>query len=288
MLKTVIIEDEAHALQRMITLINDHPAYELIATFSNPLEALDMIPTLDVDVMLIDVEMPEMSGMVLAEKLKRDHLQVVFVTAHSDYALDAFRVAASDYLMKPVSCGRLDKLTDRLLKVKALFMLQAEQPARPVQHAQATSRCIVQCFHTYKVINANGRIVSWPTRKTEELFAYFIVHKNGIVNKWVIAECLWPDHEVDKVLHNVHNTIYRLRETCKLYELPFKIETVNGGYIMQETGKVEVDLYAFWDGAHVTSGEGLKAIQELYKGPLFNDRDYLWSIGLREKLEMHV
>lgn len=290
MLRIAVVDDEALALERMASLINEQVNCELVATFSNPFEALDSIPTLHVDVVFIDVEMPGMSGVQLAEKVKTDDIQIVFVTAHSNYALEAFRVEASDYIMKPITENNLERVISKAVKIKQLLALRDEQQENKQQEAEPImpSRCEVQCFHAFKVVNKNGEIVSWPTRKTEELFAYFIVHKGAIINKWVIAESLWGDRELRNIVHTVHNTIYRLRVTCKNYSLPFQIDAVNEGYILQNVGEAFVDLYKFWDGERVVQldREMDKAELALYKGPLFNDKDYAWSIGLREKLEM--
>lgn len=280
MLKTVIVEDEPLALGMMKRYISEHPKYELIGAYSDPFEALENIPSLQAEVLFVDIGMPGLSGLQLAERVKSESMQIVFTTAYSEYAVDAFRVDAVDYLVKPITSKMIDSIAHKLEKIKRLLTLQNAQSDRPDMK--------VQCFGSFKTTNQEGEIVKWPTRKTEEMFAFFLVKEAQIVSKWIIADELWPDLDGKRAIHNVYNTVYRLKKTIEEFSLPLAIKVMNEGYILERDGEMDVDLYKFRSMLSQTdlTMDELEQMNNLYIGPLFNDKDYAWSIHLKESIEV--
>ncbi|MNJ56485.1 putative two-component response-regulatory protein YehT [compost metagenome] len=207
-------------------------------------------------------------------------MQIVFTTAYSEYAVDAFRVDAVDYLVKPITSKMIDSIAHKLEKIKRLLTLQNAQSDRPDMK--------VQCFGSFKTTNQEGEIVKWPTRKTEEMFAFFLVKEAQIVSKWIIADELWPDLDGKRAIHNVYNTVYRLKKTIEEFSLPLTIKVMNEGYILERDGEMDVDLYKFRSMSSQTglTMDELEQMNNLYIGPLFNDKDYAWSIHLKESLEV--
>ena len=124
--KILIVDDEAPARQRLATLIADiqqECPCDLIGEASNAQAALDHIALAQPDIVLLDVQMPGMTGMELAQHLSRNsHGQmpsIIFVTAYDDYALKAFEVHAMDYLLKPVRASRLAEAINRTSRLTA-------------------------------------------------------------------------------------------------------------------------------------------------------------------------
>lgn len=120
MLRAMVVDDEATARSELRYLLEETGRVENIVEASSAREAVEKLMEARPDVMFMDISMPKTSGMQLAEalaKLKNPPC-VVFVTAYSEYALDAFNVNAVDYLMKPVEPQRLvqalDKVEERL------------------------------------------------------------------------------------------------------------------------------------------------------------------------------
>lgn len=280
MLRTVIVEDEPLSLNRIKRLVGEHPKYELIGAYSDPIEALKDIPHLKADVLFIDISMPGLNGLQLAEQIKSDSLQIVFTTAYREYAVDAFRLEAVDYLLKPITRRAIDSIAFKLEKMKRYLAIQAMESRAPGM--------TVQCFGSFQTTSKAGEIVKWPTKKTEEMFAYFIVKERKIVNKWIIADILWPEMDGSRAIHNVYNTIYRLKKTFEEYSLPLSIVAINEGYVLEIEGEIAVDLYqlrALLSRTEMTT-EQLRLMHDLYTGPLFKDRDYVWSTDLKESLEV--
>ena len=129
-LKVLLVDDEALARARLRVLLADchAPAVEVLAEAANAEQAITAIKHLAFDVVLLDVRMPGISGVQLAQTLASmaQPPAVVFVTAHAEHAVQAFEVAAVDYLTKPV---RLERLLQALQKVERLAQInQGLQP----------------------------------------------------------------------------------------------------------------------------------------------------------------
>lgn len=124
-LRLLIVDDEPLACTRLATLLQkiQQPAAEICASASTAAQAHQMLLEMQPDVILLDIHMPEMDGMQWARKLHAQGLscQIIFVTASNEHALDAFEVAATDYLTKPV---RLERLQDALHKAKTRLAAQ--------------------------------------------------------------------------------------------------------------------------------------------------------------------
>ncbi len=116
MLKALVVDDEAPARSELRYLLDDAGGVEVVGEASNASEALQLIKAIPYDVVFLDIDMPGLSGVELAEALTALDRQpaIVFVTAHSEHAVKAFEVAATDYLVKPVEVARLRQAIERL------------------------------------------------------------------------------------------------------------------------------------------------------------------------------
>jgi two-component system LytT family response regulator len=114
-LRAIIVDDEQKARHVLGTLLQEHcPQVQLVGEAANVPAALQAIHQLQPDIVFLDIEMPGYSGLQLMELVERPTFQVVFTTAYSEYALQAFEVSAIDYLLKPI---RIDKLVAAVDKV---------------------------------------------------------------------------------------------------------------------------------------------------------------------------
>ena len=283
MFNVVIVEDENPILDLMKYVIGQNPQYTILGAFSNPLEALACFPQLRPDVVFLDVEMPKMNGLELAQRMNDlwDHTHIIFTTAYKNYALEAFNVQAFDYILKPVTKMAIERVTERLMKQHRL----AIPPERRARHVS------IQCFGGFEVRNLNGAPVHWPTRKTEELFAYFLCHPGKEISKWYLADLLWHDMDEERASHNLHNTMYRLKKLLKEQEIDIDIKKVNEGYMLDASNHT-YDVLAFERNLHSISEGGRDAAQEenlvsLYKGTLFDRKDYLWKTSHEKKFSKH-
>lgn len=103
MIRCIILDDEPIALQLIESYIAKTPLLTLVGSYTNAFEVLKILQTERVDLLFIDIMMPEITGIEVAASLDTFKTKVVFITAFDQYALDGFRVDAIDYLLKPVS-----------------------------------------------------------------------------------------------------------------------------------------------------------------------------------------
>ncbi len=137
-MRCLVVDDEALSRAFMEHFIARHDALELVGSCESAIEAANLMKREAVDLIFLDVEMPEMSGMELIESLT-NRPQIVLVTAKEEYAVEAFDVDVADYLLKPVKYARFLKAVER-----------AERQAR-LARATAASECVF--------IKTEGRLV---------------------------------------------------------------------------------------------------------------------------------
>lgn len=107
-LRSILVDDEVHALQAMELLLGKYcPQVLVTGKFRSGAEALVKIPELEPDLIFLDIEMPGMSGFEMLESLEGEKPEVIFVTAYDQYAINAIRVSAMGYLLKPVDAEDL-------------------------------------------------------------------------------------------------------------------------------------------------------------------------------------
>jgi two-component system LytT family response regulator len=112
LLKTLIVEDEDLARERLASMVDAHASLSLVDACRNGHEASTALAANQVDILLLDIEMPGLNGIELSRKLRRDNPTtpiIVFVTAHGQFAIDAFDVRAVDFLLKPFDRERFDR-----------------------------------------------------------------------------------------------------------------------------------------------------------------------------------
>ena len=113
-MRVVVVDDEPLAREDMMQLLAGRDDVNVVATCTNGTEALEAVRRLQPDVLLLDIRMPGLDGFHVVAQLDRRELPyIVFVTAFDRFAIDAFRVRALDYLLKPVQPARLDEALDR-------------------------------------------------------------------------------------------------------------------------------------------------------------------------------
>lgn len=192
-MRAMIVDDEAPARSELRFLLEETGRVESITEASSAREAVEKLMEAKAEVIFLDISMPKTSGMQLAEALHKlkNPPAIVFVTAYSEYALDAFGVDAVDYLMKPVESDRLELALDKV------------EPAAPQSHSSVeripvvkSGRKVLVPIDQIRYIEAkddysciytdNDRFLSTISlAKLEEKLAphgFFRVHRGYIVN----------------------------------------------------------------------------------------------------------
>ena len=140
-LTTLIVDDESLASEELAYLLQDFPEVEVAATACNGLEAVDLIQRLEPDLVFLDVQMPGLDGMGVVRQIRERGIElphVIFVTAYDQYAIEAFRLEALDYLLKPVDRARLAETIERAKRVTQDRQEKAEVEPAPRPTPQRT------------------------------------------------------------------------------------------------------------------------------------------------------
>jgi two-component system LytT family response regulator len=118
-LKAILIDDELPSLQNLQHKLKEFcPDVNVVATTQKPEEAIQLIEHHRPDVIFLDIEMPRMNGFKMLEEIKEKKFDIVFTTAYNHYAIDAIRISAFDYLVKPIAVKDLQNSVARLLKTQ--------------------------------------------------------------------------------------------------------------------------------------------------------------------------
>jgi len=112
-IRTVIVEDEAPARARLTRFLKAHPDVEIAGEAATGTDAIYLIERSEPDLAILDIKLPDMSGLEVLKRLS-DRPQVVFSTAYDSYAIEAFEVEAVDYLLKPYEQARVDTALERV------------------------------------------------------------------------------------------------------------------------------------------------------------------------------
>ncbi|HWQ76439.1 MAG TPA: response regulator [Syntrophomonas sp.] len=282
MFNAIIVDDEKPALDVLKLLLEKTGQICIVGSFMSTAEALAEMQSLKPDVAFLDIEMPDMSGLELAEKIIDSgiDIEIVFVTAYDKYALEAFRVNAIDYILKPFSSDDIAQAITRLKRVKPL----------PAVSQMPADKGRIYCFGRLSVYGAGcGEAVKWRTSKTEELFAFMLQNLNNEVVKWKITQVLWPECETERQLNtHLYTTVYKVKKTLLSANIKFDFTFINGSYKM-ELPNVYIDASEFeaLTDANITfsaaSIERYKKALILYKGNYLEENEYLWSQNKAEE-----
>ena len=120
-MKAIIVDDEPKAIELLKSYLTHFNSIELVATFRNGLKAFEYVSKEPVDLILLDINMPHISGISLSKMLP-EKIKVIFTTAYSEYAVESYEIQAVDYLVKPISLERFTKSISRVLSLKTTII----------------------------------------------------------------------------------------------------------------------------------------------------------------------
>ena len=119
MIKTLIIDDEPIALEKLRSYVEKTPALELIGACDSAFDAMEHVNKGDVDLIITDINMPDLNGLDFVKTLV-NHPMVIFITAYSDYAVESYSVSAVDYLLKPYGYVEFSRAVNKAVETFGL------------------------------------------------------------------------------------------------------------------------------------------------------------------------
>ena len=197
----IAVDDEILMLGALVKAITASPDIREVSKFSNCEKALEFVKENNVDVAFLDINMRGMGGLALAEKIldTRPNCKIIFCTGYEEYAIPAFKLHVSGYLMKPISAEDVQGEIDNIKGVR-----QKEKLLK------------VKCFGNFEVF-AKDEPLQFKRSKTKELFA-FLVDRNGAgMTAKQICAVLFPDDTDDsKNVAYLRQLVLDLKNTLKM------------------------------------------------------------------------
>lgn len=167
MIRCMAVDDEPWALALISDYIKKVPFFQLVHSTDNAIEGLQLLQAGDIDLIFLDIQMPEISGMQFL-KIINNKARVILTTAYSEYALEGYEHNVVDYLLKPVS---FDRFYAAALKAQALF-----QPGQAVAAAVTYSAPAVEDFIFIKTDNRIVKVLLSDILLIEGLKDYIAIH----------------------------------------------------------------------------------------------------------------
>ena len=224
----IAVDDEPLMLGALTKAIKASPDITSVANFTSCEEALDFIKSNPADIAFLDINMRGMGGLSLAEKIIGfcPDCKIVFCTGYEEYAIPAFKLHASGYLMKPISAKDVQVEIDNIKGIR--------QNQKPLA---------VKCFGNFEVF-AKGEKLTFKRSKTKELLA-FLVDRNGAgVTVAEIGVALWGNDEEQKNQNYIHQLFRDLRQSLEAVGVEGIFERNHYFYSINPE-KLDCDYYAY-------------------------------------------
>ncbi len=199
-MNVIAVDDEKLALDTLVDSITKIIPDSTIHGFQEPEQALNYVQESGCEIAFLDIRMRGMTGLELARKIKEicNEANIIFVTGYSEYTLDAFRLYASDYLLKPATPEAVKQALEHL-----------RNPMKP----ENNHRIRLQCFGNFEVY-ANGKPLTFSRTKTKEMLAYLTDKMGAAVTMGELAAVLWENGvDTPSRQSNIRNLISDLRHT---------------------------------------------------------------------------
>lgn len=198
-MKILAVDDERMALESFLEALKEVLPNEEVHSFNDVDDAIEFIKNNDIDIAFLDIKMRGITGIELAKIVKEYHptTNIIFTTGYSSFALPAFSVQASDYLLKPIEA---DQIRNALKNLRT--------PIKTMKN-----RLRVKCFGTFEVF-IDDKPVMFKRSKTKELFAYLIDRMGANCTMGQLMTALWEDGEDNESRKsNLRNLIADLKST---------------------------------------------------------------------------
>ena len=236
----IAVDDEVNILEDIKRNLLRVEGVRCLGTFTSSLEALKFAHRNEIDLAILDVEMPGLNGIELAAMLKDilPKIQIIFITGYDSYALAAYRLHAMDYLTKPFSTQEFSQAVNRV----GLMVDKLGNSDRTDGH-----KVVVRTFGKFDVY-VDGIPLFFKYSKSKELFAYLVNARGGDVSMEQVISALWEDRVYDSRVKQLYRkAVSTMRATfreagCDDICLYYR------SYLAANIKMYECDYYQFMDG----------------------------------------
>ncbi len=233
-MRAICVDDEKLITDYVVSLCRETPPLTEAQGFTRARDALKWLSDHDADLALLDIDMPDMNGLALAAEIKkrRPDTAIIFLTGYSEYAVNAFDLHASGYLLKPVNKEKL--------AAEIAYALSGKRKA-------PEGRIVARTFGSFDLF-VDGELVSFRQAKCKELLAYLIDRQGGSVTRAEAFAILWEDRLYDRGMQKQFDVIIRsLRDTLEEYGVGEILEMKKGALRIRPE-LISCDAWRFFSG----------------------------------------
>lgn len=280
MVRVMIADDELFSIIYLKNILSRIKDVSIVGKCSHTHEVEASLNEGSVDILFLEIGLPGEGGLTLARKLKASYpqLHIIFVSAYQQYAVEAFEIGVSSYLMKPIQTDRIHQIMDYITKGRV---------------QKKKDNMMIHCFDKLS-LTINGqkmKEINWRTTKSKEIFSYLLQRRNELVPKIDLANKLWPDLHESRSFEVLYSTIYYIRFTLKTIKVPIEVINVGNCYKLElHDVKTDVDewrqIVSYIDQINVENFSIFEKAASLYTGKYFKKEAYQWAREKRENLSI--
>lgn len=228
-MRAIVVDDEIYMLETLLEAVSASNDIESVKAFSTCSKALVFVENNDIDVAFLDINMRGIGGLGLAEKIIKlqPQCKIIFCTGHEEYAVSAFQLHVSGYLMKPITSQAVQKEIDHIKGIKNSEKLLE-----------------IKCFGNFEVLY-NGETLPFKRKKTKELLAVLVDRNgSGVTVKQICAILFSDDSDDIKNAAYIRQLILDLKNTLKLIDAE-KVLHHDTPYYRIDTNFVNCDYFNY-------------------------------------------
>ena len=264
-LRVICVDDERLIMEETMALCLKIPEIQEVKGFTKAKEALEWLEDNAVDLALLDIDMPGINGIEVAYaiKQKQPETAIIFLTGYAEYAVDAFKVRAKGYLLKPVTQQQLKEEIEYVLK---------ERKNISFPHV------MIKTFGNFDVF-VDGNLVTFKMAKSKELLAYLVDKQGSSATRKEAFAVLWEDRMYDRSMQKqLDVVIRRLRTTLNEYRIG-EIFDMKTGSMRVCPDKFTCDIYQFIKGDPAAINEYRGEYMTSYSWASLTESYISWKIG---------
>lgn len=231
----VVVDDRPLQLRALVSAIQQVEPDAQIMPFSSAEELLAWVEGQHIDVAFLDIDLPVMGGIELAQRLKaeRPRINIIFATGYAEFLRDALELHCSGYILKPVTPEKVRR-----------ELADLRHPVR--QHPwRVPGKPVLRCFGNFEVFGPDGTQLSFERAKAKELLAYLVERQGREITREEAYRALWEKETYDRPAQKQLDVILRsLRETLTEYGIG-EIFSMRRGGISVIPGTFSCDMYRF-------------------------------------------
>ncbi len=232
-MKVIAVDNDREDLLRFCMEVENIPRVEIASMFTDPWEALEYIKENPVEAAFLDIEMPEMNGLVLAERLREisPRIVIIFIAAYEQYTLDALKVKADYYMMKPYD---ENEILDVMERAKLLSLRQRK-------------RAYFRTFGRFDLF-VDRKVVYFSNMKAKELLALCVDRRGGCVTLQEAVDKLWEGRAYDDKVRNLYRkAVMYIRQLLNERDISDIFQS-NRGSCSIDAMNVDCDYYSLLQG----------------------------------------